>query len=352
MELAYLNAIKIFLPSAIAFLVGIAITPTCSRLFYRYKLWRKVGRGESTNDDFRAVVAQDALETSTPRVGGIIIWASVLLTIGLIYALFILFPNAVTDKLEFISRSQTYIPIATLFIGSFIGLLDDLVQIHTPLRLRNDPVFMRYLKLALIAVLSLGIAWWCNTKLGMDSIHIPFDGELALGALFIPFFVLISLGVFSTSVVDGIDGLAGGLLGAIFAAFAFIAYAHTMIDLAAFCGVVAGATLAFLWFNIPPARFYMGETGMMGLTLTIATISFLTDTVLLLPIIAFPLFLTSLSVILQFLSKKLRGKRLFRLAPLHHHFEAKGWPREKITMRFWIIGIMGAIIGTLISLVS
>ena len=157
----------------------------------------------------------------------------------------------------------------------------------------------------------------------MTEIHIPFGGEIYLGILIIPFFMIVALASFSGGVIDGIDGLSGGVLASIFAAYSAIAFANNQIDLAVFSGVITGATLAFLWFNIPPARFYMGETGIMGLTITLAAIAFLTDSVLILPIVALPLVVTSGSVILQMLSKKFRnGKRIFKLAPIHHHFEA------------------------------
>ena len=187
----------------------------------------------------------------------------------------------------------------------------------------------------------------------MTSIHIPFGGFLYLGILIIPFFITVALATFSGGVIDGIDGLSGGVLASIFAAYSVIAYVNNQIDLAAFSGVITGATLAFLWFNMPPARFYMGETGMMGLTLTLAAFAFLTDSVLILPIVAMPLVITSLSVIIQMISKKTRGgKKIFKVAPLHHHFEALGWPSYKVTMRFWILSIVFAVIGIILAIIS
>ena len=185
------------------------------------------------------------------------------------------------------------------------------------------------------------------------SIHIPFDRELFLGALIIPLFIIVSLATFSGGVIDGIDGLSGGVLAAIFAAYSVIAFTNNQIDLAAFSATVTGAILAFLWFNIPPARFYMGETGMMGLTITLATLAFLTDSVLILPIIALPLVVTSASDILQVASKKFRGgKKIFKIAPLHHHFEAMGWPSYKVTMRYWILSVVFAILGVILVVIS
>ena len=141
-------------------------------------------------------------------------------------------------------------------------------------------------------------------------------------------------------------------MASIFAAYTRIAFFQNQIDLATFCAVVTGAILAFLWFNIPPARFYMGETGMLGLTSVLAVVAFFTDSVLVLPIIAFPLVATTASDIIQLLSKKFRGKKVFRAAPIHHHFEALGWPSYKVTMRFWVIGIVFAIIGMVIILIG
>jgi phospho-N-acetylmuramoyl-pentapeptide-transferase len=161
------------------------------------------------------------------------------------------------------------------------------------------------------------------------------------------------ISLWSTSVIDGIDGLSGGILASIFMSYTLISFFNGQIYLAAFCAVITGSTLAFLWFNIPPARFYMGESGMIGLTVTLSVIAFLTNTVLLLPIIAFPLFITSLSNVIQIGSRKFRnGKKVFLFAPLHHHFEALGWPKYKVTMRYWIVGIITAILGVIISIIS
>jgi phospho-N-acetylmuramoyl-pentapeptide-transferase len=153
------------------------------------------------------------------------------------------------------------------------------------------------------------------------------------------------MATYSGGVIDGLDGLAGGSFASIFAAFAGIALFTGQINLAAFCAVILGALLAFLWFNIPPARFYMGEIGTMGLTAVLTVVAFMTNSVLVLPIIGFLLVIESGSVILQLLSKKFRHKKILLAAPIHHHFEAKGWPAYKVTMRFWVIGVVAAILG-------
>ncbi|MBI2099700.1 phospho-N-acetylmuramoyl-pentapeptide-transferase, partial [Candidatus Uhrbacteria bacterium] len=147
-----------------------------------------------------------------------------------------------------------------------------------------------------------------------------------------------------------LDGLSGGTLAAAFAAYSGIAWAQGQVDLAAFTGVIVGVLLAFLWFNIPPARFYMGETGMFGLTTTLAVVAFLTEQVVVLPIIAFPLVMSSASVILQFASKRFLKRKLFRVAPLHHHFEAIGWPAHTVVMRYWVVSVIFALLGMVAAL--
>ena len=158
--------------------------------------------------------------------------------------------------------------------------------------------------------------------------------------------------LFSSSVVDGIDGLAGGVFAAAFAAYGGIAFFRGQVDLAAFCAVILGSLLAFLWFNIPPARFYMGESGTLGLTTTLAVVAFLTDSVAVLPIIGFVLVIEVASNIIQFASKRFRGKKVFLIAPIHHHFEALGWPPYKVTMRFWVISMVTAMVGIAVALIG
>jgi phospho-N-acetylmuramoyl-pentapeptide-transferase len=196
------------------------------------------------------------------------------------------------------------------------------------------------------------MSFWFYFKLGMDYINIPFWGDLHLGWMFIPVFVLVVLGTFSSRVIDGIDGLAGGVMAIAFASFGVIAYTKSFIDIAALCFVITGGILAFLWFNIPPARFYMGETGMLGLTLALAVVAFMTNSVLILPIVGVLLVVTSATSFIQIISKKYFGKKIFRIAPLHNNLLLMGWSREKITMRYWIISLMMATVGIIIAIVG
>ena len=350
-----IDVIKVVIPSILTFFLGILITPFFSNIFYKYKMWKKFPRtanADGTSEDF-AKVHNTQAELSTPRIGGVIIWVSVLLSVAIIFLLAVLFPSDLTEKLNFFSRSQTLIPLGTLVLAALIGLIDDFLQIFGKGTYAKDPLVYRKVKVVAICLIGLAISYWFYAKISATTIHFPFWGDLEFGIWFIPFFIITMLAVFSTSIIDGMDGLSGGVLSIIFTAYAVIAFVNNQIDIAALCAVIAGGTLAFLWFNIPPARFYMGETGMLALTVTLSVIAFLTDSVIVLPIIAFPLVLTSLSVIIQIISYRyFNKKRVFRVAPLHHHFEAIGWSREKVVMRYWIISLVFAIIGVIVALVS
>lgn len=320
-------------------------------------MWKKNPRTstanpEATSEAFNKLHNTDK-EVSTPRVGGVIIWVSVLITVFLMYLASVIFPGDITLKLNFLSRNQTLIPLGTLILAALIGLVDDLLQISGKGTYGQDSISYRRVKIISVILIGFAISLWFYFKLEATAIHIPFWGEFDLGLWFIPFFITVMLGTFSTSVIDGMDGLAGGIMATIFTAYGVIAYFNNQIDLAAFCAVLGGAILAFLWFNIPPARFYMGETGILSLTVTLSVVAFLTNSVLFLPIIAVPLVATTLSNIIQITGYKYFNKhRVFKIAPLHHHFEALGWSREKIVMRYWVIGVVCAILGTILTMIG
>lgn len=354
------NIIKVFIPATTSFVIGILFAPLLTHYLYKYRVWKKA-TGKTALDGSVAVEfekirteAHAGTETSTPRMGGILIWVSAtFVTVGLwLLARFV--PIPLFEKLDFLSRSQTWIPLFTLLAGAGMGFVNDLLDIHPT---GEKGVCLRT-RLLFVTFVSLFIGWWFYTKLGISTIGIPGDGTFTVGICIIPLFVLVTLGLYAGGVIDGIDGLAGGVFSTAFMAYAGIAYFQNQINLAAFSATLTGAILAFLWFNIPPARFWMTETGTMGLTMTLAVIAFMTDTpgngygIAALPIIAFPLIVTVLSNIIQVASKKFRGKKVFRIAPLHHHFEAIGWPSYKVTMRYWIISIICAIVGMTIALLK
>lgn len=349
-----LTLLKIFLPSVLAFIIGIIMTSLLTKYFYKYRLWKGASRLDNDvamSEAFKQI-HNEKIETGTPRVGGIIIWLSVLIVIFGMFVLSKMTNDPVFSRLDFLSRGQTLLPLAALLFGGIFGLFEDFLEIFVDrFKLFRQGLSSKYL-VTIVAIIGLLASLWFYIKLGVDSVYVPFVGNISLGWLFIPFFVVVVLGTFSSRVIDGIDGLAGGVMAIAFGSYGIIAYIQNFFDIAALCFVITGAILAFLWFNIPPARFYMGETGMLGLTLALAIIAFMTNSVLLLLIIGVLLVATSFSSAIQIFSKKYFGKKIFKIAPLHHHFQALGWSREKITMRYWIISIMAAALGVIISIVG
>ena len=353
-----IDIVKVFVPAALAFFIGIGITPIVTYYLYKHKAWKKkagkTGLGGGGTPIFNSLHKDK--EVGIPRMGGIVIWASSFITIISIWAISKIFPGEITQKLDFLSRNQTWIPLFTLMVGSLVGLVDDIYEISSKMkRVGGLPLKVRLL---IVGAVALFVALWFFLKLDIATIGMPFIEDLNIGLLFIPFFILVTLALYASGIIDGIDGLSGGVFAIIFAAYSGIAFYQQQIDLAAFSAMIAGGILAFLWFNIPPARFYMSETGTMGLTITLAVVAFMTDSlgggygVLVLPIVAFPLVITVLSDIIQVLSKKFRGKKVFLVAPIHHHFEALGWPGYKVTMRFWVISVIFAIIGMILALIG
>ena len=354
------NIIKVLVPAMSAFAIGILSAPLLTHYLFKYKVWKKTtGKtaldGSEATEFKRIRETQHAgTETKTPRMGGLLIWVTVLVvTLGI--SLLAQTTGSVTfAKLDFLSRSQTWIPLIALLAGGVMGFANDLLDV-SPSGERGVRLSTRLL---FVTVVSGAIGWWFYAKLGMTAIGIPTDGTLALGPFIIPLFIIVSLGIYAGGVIDGIDGLSGGVFSSIFASYAIIAFSQQQINLAAFSATVAGGILAFLWFNVPPARFYMTETGTMALTLTIAVLAFMTDTlghgigISVLPIVGGLLCLTVASNILQVASKKFCGKKLFRIAPLHHHFEAIGWPGYKVTMRYWILSIVLAFAGVILAIIA
>lgn len=348
-----MDIVKIFVPTTIAFIIGILITPILSSFLYKNKMWKKKSVVVAT-DGGTASITQSLHkdeEKRTPRMGGIVIWGSAIITILLLWIGAVI-DGPVMQKLNFLSRNQTWLPIFTLIIGAIIGLIDDYMSVTENYDQKAGGLSSKKRLLAVFIISLIG-AWWFYSKLEMTEIYIPFVGLWDAGWLFIIFFSLVMLATYSGGVIDGLDGLSGGVFGIIFSAYGLIAFMQNQIDLAAFCFVLVGGLLAFLWFNIPPARFYMSETGTMALTITLVVVAFLTKQVLILPIIALLLVVSSGSSIIQLLSKKFRnGQKVFIVAPLHHHFQALGWPATKVVMRYWVIGIICAAIGIIIALVG
>ncbi len=342
------TVLKVLLPATLAFIVGIATTPFLTHYLYKYKVWKKTG-GKTAIGGTEAVEfnrLKGAGEVKTPRMGGIVIWGSVLITLGILYIAHMFAPESSFGSLHFLSRAQTWLPVAAMVVGALVGFLNDYYDVtHTTRSLSIK------IRLGIITILSGSIGWWFFAKLGVTEVGIPFFDPLYLGILIVPFFVILTMGVYASGVIDGIDGLSGGVFTSVFLGYSGVAYLQSQYDLAALSATIAGATLAFLWFNVPPARFWMTETGSMALTLALAVIMMMSDRlgggygVSLFLIIGLPLWLTVLSNVLQITAKKTLKRKLFRIAPLHHHFEAIGWSSEKVTMRYWIISAICAMVG-------
>lgn len=347
------DVIKILVPAALAFFIGIIMTPFLASFLYKNKMWKKSSVKNTIDGEAATITGKlhNDEARKTPRMGGILIWGSVGITIGILWLLSVLFPNDITGKLNFFSRNQTWLPVFTLIAGALCGLVDDYLVCRDSGSYKGGGLS---LKARLFFVFLLGMlgAWWFYYKLDVSSIFIPFWGDLHVGILLIPIFIIFTIGMYSGGIIDGIDGLAGGVFASIYAAYAVIAFANGQIDIAAYASVVVGGLLAFLWFNIPPARFFCSETGTMALTTSLVVVAFLTNAVVVLLIIGFLLIATSASSIIQIASKKYRGKKVFIVAPLHNHFQALGWPHYKVTMRYWVISLVLAVIGVIIQLIG
>lgn len=341
--------IKIFSLTALSFALAMLWTPLLTSVLYKYKLGKSIRNDGKT--PFFSKLHQH--KEGTPTMGGVLVWAT---TIGLALLFFYLthvswLPDWVRS-LNFLTRRETLLPLGVLAVSAIVGLVDDWFNVRKEGGGKGGGFSMKHRLIMYTLIAAVG-AWWFYVKLDWDVIHIPFIGTYGIGLWYIPFFIFVIVATaFSVNESDGLDGLAGGMLLSGFASFGAIAFMHGNYNLVALCGVIIGALLAFLWFNIPPARFFMGDTGSMSLGITLGVVALLTHAEFFLPIISFLLVLESLSVIIQSSSKKLFGKKIFFSAPLHHHLEVKGWSESKIVMRFWVISAVSAVAGLVLALMD
>ena len=342
------NVVRIFTVATVAFFAALLITPLWTKFLYKYKLGKQVIRTE----DAPIFSEMHKKKVGTPTMGGVIIWATVVVLAIVFWVLAKWYPDSLISKLDFLSRSQTWVPLGALIVGAIFGFIDDLFGI-----LRIGPggggLKMRD-RIMMYAVVGLSVAWWFYYKLEWNFINIPFYGDWTIGWWAIPFFTFVIIAsAFSANETDGLDGLSAGVFLTMFAAYAVIAFDQQRMDLVVFLAAIMGSLIAFLWFNIYPARFFMGDTGSMALGLVLGVVAMLTNTPFLLIPIAIIFIIESGSVILQLTSKKLRGgKKIFLSTPIHHHFEALGWHETQVTMRFWMLNAIGAIVGIIIFLVD
>ncbi len=342
------NVVRVFMLAMLAFFVNLVLTNFWTKILYKYfRSGKQIEREKGTFWGETPIFNQlHKKKEGTPTMGGLPIWVTVGLLTGLFWFLSITV-DGFWSKVNFLSRGQTLLPLACLILAGLIGMADDMLGIF-----RRRGFSLRD-RLTLFSLIALPAAWWFYFKLGFDTINIPFMGDITIGWWYVLFFLVVIIATaFSADITDGLDGLVGGVFLTIFAAQTVIAFDQGRMDMVTFLAAIMGALVAFLWFNIYPARFFMGDTGVMALGFIAGVVAMLTNTALLLPFIAIVPVIEALSVIIQTISKKLRGKKIFLSTPIHHTFEALGWPETQITMRFWMLNALGAIIGLIIFLVD
>jgi len=339
--------LKVGILSILSFLIAFFSTPILTHFLYKYKMGKQIRDAKSAP----VFASLHTKKSGTPTMGGVLIWMSVLILALIFYLINIFWPESFLGELNFLTRGQTLLPLGALVITALIGLVDDYLGVKK-IGPKGGGLSMGQRLILYTAIASFG-ALWFFFKLDWDVFHVPFLGNYSIGPWYIPLFIFVIVAsAFSVNEADGLDGLAGGILATTFGALGAISFTQGKFELAAFCGVIMGALIAFLWFNINPARFFMGDTGAMSLGVTLGIIAMLTNTALLLPIIGILLVVESISVIIQLLSKKFRRKKVFLSAPIHHHLQAIGWSEPKIVMRFWLISSIFAVIGVIIFLLD
>jgi phospho-N-acetylmuramoyl-pentapeptide-transferase len=331
--------IRILLLGFLGFLVSMIATPLYTTLAYKYEWWKKPRTTTTTGEKAKMFMKLHAEKHKRhiPTMAGIITVFAVVVVTGLF-------------NLE---RTQTWLPLAAFAGAAMVGLLDDIINIRgTGAGVAG---LSSKLKLALTTLVALIGGWFFYFKLGVNDITIPILGsQWEVGWFIIPIFVLVVVSTANAvNISDGLDGLAGGLASSAFGVYAVIAALQGNFGVAGFCLTILGALLSYTWFNVFPARFFMGDAGSFALGTALGVVAMLTDTLLLLPIIGLVFVAEAGSSAIQILSKKLRnGKKVFKIAPIHHHFEASGWPETKVTMRFWILGQVSAVLGLIIFLLG
>lgn len=334
------QVVRILILAAISFGAAFLLAPLTAGFLHKFDLTKKNIRDAASTPIFSRLHQN---KSQTPTMGGVIIWGTVIILAVLFFIL-----SRVSDGFwsyfNFINRSQTYLPLATMLIAGIIGLFDDMLGI-----LKIGPKgggLQMGLKIILYTAVAVVGAWWFYFHLSWSTFYIPFMGYFEIGWWYLPIFIFIIVATaFSANETDGLDGLAGGTLLFAFGSLIVVSFVLGRYDLAAMEAVILGALLAFLWFNIYPARFFMGDTGSMSLGITLGVIAMLTNTAVFLPFFAIILVIESISVIIQTISKKIFKRKIFLSTPIHHHFEAIGWPETQVTMRFWIISAIASALG-------
>lgn len=339
-ETVLAQAIRVIALTVVAFLAALFVTPFWYKFIKKHRIKKQI-RKETEAPIFHKFHQK---KEGTPTAGGVIIWGTVAVLAAILGLLDVFF-DGFWGYLNFIDRAETYLPIAALLIAAVLGLLDDYLGVMRIGGSNGGGLKIRFKLIAYTLIAAVG-AWWFYFKLDWHVINVPFLGNFEIGLWYIPLFMFIIIAsAFSANETDGLDGLLGGSSLFAFVALTAVAFVLGRYELAAFGSAVIGALLAFLWFNIYPAKFFMGDTGSMSLGITIGVVALLTNTILLLPFFAIILVAESLSVIVQTVSKRFFKRKVFLSTPIHHHFEALGWPESQVTMRFWIISAVFVALG-------
>jgi phospho-N-acetylmuramoyl-pentapeptide-transferase len=347
LQITKLDLLKFIIPTVSAFIIGILSTPFIMKyILVKHDIRKKKSVAKTIDGKatpLTASIDQDDKKILY-RMGGLVMLTGLLTTALGIWIVSKLTGSTEFIKLDFISRNQTWLPLFGLAVGAFVGGIDELLvadKLKGKLARSLGGGLSLKVRIAAVSLVGVFCGCWMAVKQDLSSLHIPFFGNYNIPVLlFIAIFVLVVAATYSGTIIDGVDGLSAGVFSSILMALGFIAVTQSKFDVATLCFATVGALFAFLWFNIPPARFMLSEVGSMALTVMIAIIAFITDSVFVLPIIAAPLYLTTLSVVIQLLSKKFRGKKVFLAAPIHVHFQLAGWPKYKVTMRYWILSLM------------
>ena len=311
------------------------LTPVYTFVAYRYKFWKRQRTESTTGEQLKVFTKLHAnkFKRNIPTMAGMV---------------FVLAIVIVTFFFN-LDRRETWLPLAALAGGALVGLIDDIINIRGGGKgvagLRSSFKFL------MITAIGLVLGWFFFDRLDVTAVTVPFIGEWHLGWLIIPLFafVVVSTGN-AVNISDGLDGLAGGLAAISFGSFGVIAIMQGNPLMAGFCFTVVGALLSYLWFNIHPARFFMGDVGSFALGTSLGVVAMLTDTLFILPIIGFVFVLEAGSSLIQIFSKRVFKRKIFISAPIHHHLEAIGWPETKVTMRFWVIAAVTSFIGVMVAL--
>lgn len=335
----------------ISFSLTFALMPLGIDLLKRYKMWKQI-REEALMWKAAEFAKLHGSKMGTPTMGGIMILFAVVLMVA--FSILIQYMSTVfgdifgmSFKYSLWNRNETYIALFTLMSVGCIGLVDDYLNVR---EIGRTKWLSARVKMILLTLFALIWAWWFYVKLWDSSLRVPFLGSIDIGWFYIPFFVFVLVAMAnSVNFTDGLDGLAPGLLLFGYTIYGFITYSQWLLILTAFCLIIVGALIAFLWFNIRPAQVFLWDVWSLSLGATLAVIAFMTDTLLSLFIVSGIFIFEAISVVIQLLSKRFRnGKKVFRIAPFHHHLEAIGWKEETIVMRFWLIGMILAVVALIV----